>query len=136
MASETEAHGDDPVAALAARLLDAARQGDTATLVAYVDAGAPVDLTGDTGDTLVMLASYHGHAATVNELLRRGADPNLANERGQTPLGGAAFKGHVEVIDALVAAGADPDGGEPSARATLRALGRDDLVAHLPPPVT
>lgn len=47
---------------LAHRLFDYARDGNTAQLAAYVDAGAPVELTDAAGNTLVMLAAYHGHA--------------------------------------------------------------------------
>ncbi len=123
--------GDDAVAALAARLLDAARRGHTAMLTAYVEAGAPVDLAASTGDTLVMLAAYHGHDETVKALLERGADPDRANDKGQTPLAGAVFKGYEAVIDALVAAGANPDGGTPSARAAATVFERADLLARL-----
>lgn len=130
--SDTSA--DDPVAALAVRLLDAARHGDTAILVAYVDAGAPVDLAGDTGDTLVMLAAYHGHTSTVQALLERGADLELANERGQRPLAAAVFKGHLEVIRTLVDAGADPDAGQPSARGTANMFERHDILEVLGEP--
>ena len=65
--------GSDPVA-LANWLFDLARQGDAARLAAYVDAGAPVDLTDADGNTLLMLAAYHDHPETVAELARRGAD--------------------------------------------------------------
>lgn len=99
---------DAEVIALAGKLFDAARAGDSATLAAYVDAGAPADLTNDRGDTLLMLAAYHGHAATVAALLERGADPNRANDRGQTPLAGAVFKGAEDVLAVLLDGGADP----------------------------
>ncbi|MFB6890458.1 ankyrin repeat domain-containing protein [Kitasatospora sp. NPDC056327] len=132
--TDTPATPDAPdadVIALAGRLFDAARTGDAATLAAYVDAGAPADLTNDRGDTLVMLAAYHGHAAAVTALLDRGADPDRANDRGQTPLAGAVFKGNDDVLDALLAAGADPAAGTPSAVDTARMFGKDALVARL-----
>ncbi|GAA3026534.1 ankyrin repeat domain-containing protein [Kitasatospora sp. NPDC006786] len=121
---------DAEVIALAGKLFDAARTGETETLSAYLDAGAPADLTNGRGDTLVMLAAYHGHAATVAELLRYGADPNLANDHGQTPLAGAVFKGATDVLDVLLAGGADPQAGAPSAVDTARMFGKDDLVAR------
>lgn len=93
---------------LAERLFDMARHGDTATLAAYLDAGAPTEIRTPTGDTMVMLAAYHGHVETVEMLLARGADPNTPNDRGQSPLGGAAFHGSEDVVDALLAYGADP----------------------------
>lgn len=119
--------GSDPVA-LAHWLFDLARAGDTARVAAYVDAGAPADLTDAKGDTLLMLAAYHGHAGTVRALLERGADPGRANDRGQTPLAGAVFKGDAEVVGVLLAAGADPDAGTPSARATAQVFGTTGLL--------
>ena len=82
-------------------------------LPAYVERGVPVDLTDASGNTLVMLAAYHGRATTVMARLERGADPDRFNDRGQSPLAGAVFTGEDEVVHALVAAGADPDAGAP-----------------------
>jgi ankyrin repeat protein len=93
-----------------------------------VDAGVPANLTNDRGDTLVMLAAYHGHAETVRVLLARGAEPGRINDRGQTPLAGAAFKGEYEVVKALLEGGADPKGGTPSAVDTARMFGRAELL--------
>ena len=122
---------EDDVIELATRLFGFARAGSTASLLAYIDAGVAVDLTNQSGDTLVMLAAYHGQADTVRALLERGADPNRANDRGQTPLAGAVFKGEMDVIGVLVDGGADPSGGEPSALATAAVFGRQDLVELL-----
>jgi uncharacterized protein len=122
---------DPDLIEFAGRLFTMAREGDTTTLVAYVDAGVAPDLANQSGDTLIMLAAYHSHAETVAALLSRGADPNRANDRGQTPLAGAVFKGEPDVIRALVAAGADPAAGSPSALATATMFERDDLAALL-----
>lgn len=116
---------------LAGRVFDMARTGDTATLDAYVEAGVPADLANDSGDTLVMLAAYHGHASTVRALLARGARPDRANDQGQTPLAGAVFKGEADVVAALVDGGADPRAGQPTPVATARMFGREDLLALL-----
>ena len=123
----TEEPGDD-VIAFATRLFGLAREGATQPLAAYLDAGVAADLANHTGDTLVMLAAYHGHAETVAALLARGADPNRPNDRGQTPLAGAVFKGEDDVVSALVRGGADPEAGRPSAVATARMFGRPDLL--------
>jgi len=114
---------------LAAKVFNLARQGDTGTLAAYVDAGVPANLCNDNGDTLVMLAAYHGHPQTVAALLERGADPDRPNDRSQAPLAGAVFKGERAVIEALLHGGADPTAGTPSAVDTARMFGNDDLVA-------
>jgi uncharacterized protein len=119
---------DPEVIELATKVFDLARRGETETLAAYVDAGVPANLTNDRGDSLLMLAAYHGHAAAVTALVDRGADPDRANDRGQTPLAGAVFKGEGAVIEALLAAGADPAAGTPSALDTARMFGKADLL--------
>ncbi|MET7344977.1 ankyrin repeat domain-containing protein [Streptomyces sp. NPDC087866] len=119
---------DPAVVELASKVFDLARGGDTDALAAYVDAGVPANLTNDRGDTLLMLAAYHGHAPAVTALAARGADPDRANDRGQTPLAGAVFKGEEAVVRALLDAGADPAAGTPSAVDTARMFGKDDLL--------
>ncbi|MGY0056815.1 ankyrin repeat domain-containing protein [Streptomyces sp. LZ34] len=125
---EAEPAHDPEVLQLAAKVFDLARHGDTDTLAAYVDAGVPVSLTDDKGDSLLMLAACHGHAATVSALLHRGADPNRPSEGGQTPIAGATFKGEGEVLRVLLAGGADPRAGSPSAVEAARMFGRRDLL--------
>jgi ankyrin repeat protein len=125
--------GEDPVE-LAHWLLDRARLGEAERLAAYADHGMPVDLTDATGNTLLMLAAYHGHAATVRVLAERGADVDAVNDRGQTPMAGAVFKGYTDVVEVLLAAGADPDLGTPSARASAAFFERAEIAALLPPP--
>ncbi|MDN3356660.1 ankyrin repeat domain-containing protein [Actinomadura sp. DC4] len=120
---------DDPeLVEFATKLFGLARTGQTDALTAYVDAGVPADLTNEAGDSLLMLAAYHGRPETVRALLDRGADPGRANDRGQTPLAGAVFKKEPEVVRALLDAGADPRAGAPSAADTARMFGHDDFL--------
>ncbi|MHA7272332.1 ankyrin repeat domain-containing protein [Arthrobacter sp. TMT4-20] len=118
----------DEAVALAHQLFDAARAGDAATLSRYLDAGVPVTLTNSGGDSLLMLAAYHGHASVVADLARRGVDVNAVNDKGQTPLAGVAFKGYDDVAAVLVGAGADPDRGSPTARQTAQMFKRQNLL--------
>lgn len=127
MTGNEPAH-DPEVLQLAGKIFDLAREGDTDTVAAYVDAGVPPNLSNDKGDTLLMLAAYHGHADTVRVLLARGADAARANDRGQTPIAGAVFKGETEVVRVLLDAGADPAAGQPSAIDTARMFGRTELL--------
>jgi ankyrin repeat protein len=121
---------DSPEAAeLASRAFAAARGGAADELESLVAAGVPVNLCNEGGDTLLMLASYHGHLDAVRTLVRLGADANRANDRGQTPVAGAVFKMADEIVKALLDAGADPFAGQPSAVDTARMFGRDELLA-------
>src|SRR6185295_9107752 len=122
---------DTEVLDLASRLFDWARNGDAAMLAAYVDAGVPVNLTNTSGDTLVMLAAYYGHESAVAALIARGADVDRHNNRGQTPLAGAVFKNDITIIDLLLSADADPHAGSPSALATARFFGKEQLAQQL-----
>lgn len=101
---------------LATKLFDMARQGRTAELSQYLGAGIPPNMTNHKGDTLLMLAAYHGWADTVQMLLEKGADPNSLNDRGQSPLAGAVFKGSDDVVKVLFEEGkADIRHGQPNA---------------------
>ncbi|MFF0478825.1 ankyrin repeat domain-containing protein [Streptomyces sp. NPDC004284] len=108
---------------------DLARTGSTGELEEFVEHGLPVDAADTAGNTLLMLAAYHGHADTVRALLRLGADPDLCNHRDQTPIAGALFKGADEAVAVLYAAGADLDRGTPTARAAAALFGRAHLLA-------
>lgn len=123
--------GDDDLSELAGRLFAMARTGDAVGLASYVDAGVPVNLHNESGDTLLMLAAYHGHADAVRVLVERGADVNKANDKGQSPLAGAVFKGEDEVVRLLVDGGADPHGGHPSAIHAATMFGREDYLGLL-----
>jgi ankyrin repeat protein len=98
-------------------VVEIAREGETAQLARLLDAGVPVNLSTATGDTLLILAAYHGHLDTVRALLARGADTSRINDRGQTALGAAVFRQAGPVVQALLAAGADPRLGRQSAYA-------------------
>ncbi|KAI6006622.1 ankyrin [Pisolithus orientalis] len=113
------------------RMFDAAREGNAEVLLAAVDAGLPVNLTNDKGNTLLMLASYSNHPALVSGLLARGADPNRLNDRGQSPLAGAVFKGYEEVVRVLDQGGADPWLGRPSAAETAVMFNRKEMLEML-----
>jgi hypothetical protein len=67
--------GDPALQDFATKIFNLARAGAAAPLAGYLDAGVPANLTNDRGDTLIMLAAYHGHAPAVRVLLDRGADP-------------------------------------------------------------
>jgi ankyrin repeat protein len=112
---------------------DLARKGDSTGLDALLKDGLAVDAQDAKGNTLLMLAAYHGKAETVAMLLKARATVDLRNAKGQTPLGGVAFKGYVDIATLLLEAGADPvadqGGSTPADFATL--AGKTEILALL-----
>src|SRR3954463_5232532 len=121
---------DDELAFLQS-VLDLARDGRTTELADVVERGVPVNLTGGTGDSLLILAAYHDHPATVRMLLEHGADPDRVNDRGQTALGAAVFRRATEAVTALLEHGADPDAGGRPAREIAAFFELDEMAALL-----
>lgn len=107
---------------------DLAREGRTDELAEFVEHGLPVDTDDADGNTLLMLAAYHGHAESVQMLLDHGADPDARNARDQSPVAGALFKGADDVVAVLCRAGADLDAGTPTARQAAEMFGRTHLL--------
>jgi uncharacterized protein len=112
-------------------MFDLARTGATPDLAAAIDAGIPVNLTNEAGDTLLILAAYHDHPDTVRALLERGADTARVNDRGQTALGAAVFRRSERVVTDLLAAGADPALGARSALDIARFFDLEEMQALL-----
>jgi ankyrin repeat protein len=121
---------DDELAFLQG-VLDMAREGRTDELAGVVARGVPANLTGSSGDTLLILAAYHDHPATVKMLLERGADPDRVNDRGQTALGAAVFRRSEESVTALMDHGADPQAGTKPAIEIAAFFGLDEMAALL-----
>ncbi|NGY64126.1 ankyrin repeat domain-containing protein [Lentzea sp. NEAU-D13] len=112
-------------------MFDLARTGDTGRLVEAIDAGIPVNLTNGSGDSLLILAAYHGHPDTVRALLERGADTGRVNDRGQTALGAAVFRRSERSVGLLLDAGADPALGPRSALDVARYFELPDMLLLL-----
>ncbi len=112
-------------------VLDLAREGHTPELADEIVRGVPVNLTGGTGDSLLILAAYHDHPATVRMLLQHGADVDRVNDRGQTALGAAVFRRSAESTRLLLDHGADPHAGGRSAAEIAAVFGLDEMAALL-----
>jgi ankyrin repeat protein len=110
---------DEDTFEFANAVFDLARAGASQTLGALLGRGLPPNLRNHRGDSLLMLAAYHGHLETVRMLLRHHSDPDLRNGNGQTPLAGAACKGDLPMIKLLLAYGADIEGASPDGRTAL-----------------
>lgn len=112
-------------------VLDLAREGRTGELAATIDRGVPVNLTGGSGDSLLILAAYNDHPETVRMLLERGADPNRVNDRGQTALGAAVFRQSTVSVELLLGHGADVHAGTRSAVQIAAFFNLDQMASLL-----
>lgn len=106
-------------------VMDLARDGKTAELSEFLDHGIGVDEQDEAGNSLLMLAAYHGRVDTVEFLLGSGANPDIRNQRDQAPITGALFKGESEIVGLLKEHGADLDAGTPTARQAAKMFGQD-----------
>lgn len=113
------ARADQEFVDFAQEVFQLARSGDAPTLVRLLQKGLPPNMSNHKGDTLLMLAAYHGRIEATKVLLEAGADPDRYNDMGQTPLGGAAFKGNLPIIELLLSHGAQPEFAPPGGKTPL-----------------
>ena len=111
-------------------LLFAAREGNTETVKALLEAGADRSTRSSAGDhtSPLLMATINGHFDLAKLLLEKGASPKLASDAGATPLYATinvqwAAKSlypqptaqkqqkttYLELMEALLKAGADPN---------------------------
>ncbi len=122
-------------AAPPATLLDAAKQGDTATVRTLMQQrSANVNAASPDGTTPLHWAVQRDNAEMVGLLLKAGADVKAANRYGVRPLWLAAVNGSARVIDLLLKAGADPNTtmpGNETAVMTAARAGKPDALKLL-----
>jgi ankyrin repeat protein len=110
---------DEATLAFARRVFQHARSGEAAELATVLGQGFPPNLRNERGDSLLMLACYHGQHDAARTLLDHGAAPELQNDAGQTPLGAAAFKGDIAIATLLLDRGAGVDSAGPNGKTAL-----------------
>ena len=124
----------EEAADFAEQVFNKARDGDAAMLAALLSKGLPANLRNHKGDTLLMLASYHGHAEAVKVLLEHNADPEIRNDNGQSPIAGAAFKGDLLMVKTLIEGGAQVEGASFDGRTALMMaamFNRTEIIEYL-----
>ena len=89
---------------------ECARHNDVESLQTLLDAGLNVNLSNESGNTLLMLAAYNGNFEATELLLKRGALVDKKNDKNHTPLAGVCFKGYDNIAELLLQYGANPNG--------------------------
>ncbi|TGK87740.1 ankyrin repeat domain-containing protein [Leptospira noumeaensis] len=111
-----------------------ARMGDFEGFSKEIPLPEALDWRDEKGNSLLMLASYHGHESFVSHLLGWGANPNENDHSGNSILMGAAFKGHLAVVSLLLNFGADPNYKNPQGFTALdyaTMFGRGKVISIL-----
>lgn len=116
---------DEDTLAFVRRVFGFARAGEAAKLAILLGQGLPPSLRNERGDTLLMLACYHGHQGAAKVLLEHGAAfkgdlqvaallldhgarVDAAGPNGKTALMFAAMFNRTDIVQLLLARGADP----------------------------
>ena len=110
---------DQEIIDFAQEVFKLARTGDAQTLARLLQKGLPPNMSNHKGDTLLMLAAYHGHVDATKALLDAGAEPDRYNDLAQTPLGASTFKGHLSIVELLLSHGAQPGFAPPGGKTSL-----------------
>ncbi len=90
------------------QLIQAAADGDTASVVALLEGGADVDWQGDDGRTAVMAATVGNHVDTVRALIDAEANVDIRDARLDNPFLYAGAEGLLDILRLTIEAGADP----------------------------
>jgi len=88
-------------------LVEAADNGDVATVGALLTQGTSPDIRAQFGVTGLMRAVYRGHETVAKLLLQAGADVNAVDQGGATALHIASRQGRVALVHLLLEAHAD-----------------------------
>jgi ankyrin repeat protein len=90
-------------------LVDAARDGDLATVRSLLRSGADPNGAAADGSTAVHWAAHRDNLEMLDALLKAGAKPDSVTRLKVAPLTLAAQNGSAALIERLLAAGASPD---------------------------
>ena len=120
-----------------ARLADAAKRQDAATLQALVKQKTDVNAAQPDGMTALLWSAYWGDEPSVALLLAAGAQVNVANRYGVTPAWAAAARGDEpgeRILTRLLKAGADAKYANADGKTLLMvaaSAGRPDVMREL-----
>jgi ankyrin repeat protein len=90
-------------------LIDAAKNGDNASLRSLLQKKANVNAAEADGTTALHWASYKDNQEAADLLIRAGANVNAATDLGVTPLWPASENGSAAMVKKLLDAGANPN---------------------------
>ncbi len=105
-------------------LIEAVKNGDTATVRALLDEGSDVNAPEVDGTTVLHWAVSRDNVDVADLLIRAGANLRVANRYGVAPLSLACLNGSVAMVAKLLQAGADPKSTQPGGETALMTAAR------------
>ena len=105
-------------------LVDAAKRGDRAVVLALLQKSVDLTQTSSDGSTALHYAAEANDQELVAALLKAGATPKATNRYGVQPISLAAVNGSAPIIDLLLNAGADANSTLPEGETVLMTAAR------------
>jgi ankyrin repeat protein len=118
-----------PASATAAKLVAAAKGGDSAAAMSLLQRKANPNAAEVDGTTALHWAVRNGDVALVDRLLRAGAKADAANRYGITPLPLACEQGDPAIVERLLGAGVSANLTGPQGETALHSCARAGHVA-------
>ena len=115
-------------------LIEAVKNGDTASVRALLDKGSDVNAPEVDGTTVLHWAVSRDNVDVADLLIRAGANVRATNRYGVAPFSLACLNGSVAMVAKLLQAGADPKSTQPggeTALMTAARTGNADVVQQL-----
>ena len=114
--------------AAAAPLVDAAKAGDRATVLALIEKRVNVNTPEPDGTTALHWAAHNGDVDLVQRLIRAGANVKAMNDFGATPMSEAAVLADPALLGALLEAGANVESPNADGQTALMVVARTSRV--------
>ncbi len=112
----------------ASPLIEAAKAGDRAAVLALIEKRADVNAPEPDGTTALHWAAHHGDVELVQRLIRAGANAKAVNDYGATPMSEAAVLADPILLGALLEAGADVESPNADGQTALMVVARTSRV--------
>ncbi|KKI91010.1 ankyrin [Bacillus sp. SA1-12] len=90
------------------KLFQAAKQGETNTVIRLIKEGVNINAQNSNGQTATMIATYQNDVATAKVLIEAGADVNIQDDMKNSPFLFAGAEGYIDILKLTIKAGADP----------------------------
>ena len=112
----------------AAPIVDAAKAGDRAGVLALIEKRVNVNTPEPDGTTALHWAAHNGDVELVQRLIRAGANVKAANDFGATPMSEAAVLADPALLGALLEAGASAESPNADGQTALMVVARTSRV--------